>query len=324
MYSSSESGGVCCLGSIVLPRFVDVDTGEINFEEMGDTVTTAVRFLDDVLTVNYYPTKEIEQQAKEVRRIGLGIMGLYDFLVLCGVKYGSDKSIEIVDKTLDFIKTKSYETSTILSAEKGPFASYDRDKFLKSNFVKTLKHGIKTKISDHGMRNITTMALAPTGTTSIISGVSSGIEPILSPVCKRTFTSRKSDKLEQDYQVNSLYMKMASEGKDLSNFVTINDLTIEDHLKIQQICQKNVDNSVSKTINLTKMDDMEKASKVIMKYFPTLKGLTIYKLGSRENEPIQPLSIEKCEEYIKKHIDDAKVDSNDNMSGRCKDGKCEL
>lgn len=320
-----EAYNMCVLGSIILPRFVDLDNGSIDWDGLSDTVATAIRFLDDVITVTHYPMKEIEQKAKDLRRIGLGILGLYDFLALCHIKYGSKEALDLIDKVLDFIKTKAYDTSILLAAEKGVFPAFNRESFLRSNFIKTLKHSLKTKIKDYGIRNMSLLAIAPNGTISLVAGFSSGIEPIIAPVCKRTFTSRDTDQLATDFMVNNVFLQMAREKKSLSHFASINDLIFEDHLKVLTICQKHIDSSVSKTCNFYASDTAENASDIIMEYFPSLKGMTVYKLGSRENEPIQALPLKEAKEYIKQHTETTTSQTKEMVaSPHCHDGMCDL
>ena len=138
------------------------------------------RLLDNVLDVNQYPIKEIEINCQKVRRIGLGIMGLGHALVKMGYKYGSEEGNAQVDKIMKFIKERAYEASTFLAVERGPFEAYTED-FLNSGFVKTLPRRIKQNIREHGVRNCALLTIAPTGTTSMVMGTSSGIEPIFAP-----------------------------------------------------------------------------------------------------------------------------------------------
>ncbi len=319
-----EKMNMCVLGSLVLPRFVNMDNGEIDWDELGDTIATSIRFLDDVISVNFYPLTQIEQTVKSLRRIGFGVIGLYDMLVMCGYKYGSEKSLEMIDKLFDFIKTRAYETSVLLAVEKGTFPVYEQEKYMKSEFVKGLKHGLKSKIKDYGIRNASLLSLQPTGTTGLLTGFSGGIEPILSPVYKRTFTSRKSDKLESEYVVNKLFLEYIRNKKDLSNFVSSSDLSMEDHLLVQISCQKHIDNAISKTI-IIKNESVEEISKIIMKYFNKIKGLTIYKPGSRKDEPLQMLNIEESKKYVEKHLEDKNIDTEqDGVEKLCKDGYCDL
>ena len=143
----------CCdLGSLVLPRFV-TPTGKISWSTLRDTIHTAVRFLDNVLTVNHYPLPEIEEVCSNLRRVGLGITGLHDMLLLCGLKYNSPEGLELVNKVMKFIKNEAYGASINLAAEKGSFAKFDPEKFVRSSFVKTLKPTIRKAILEKGIRN---------------------------------------------------------------------------------------------------------------------------------------------------------------------------
>ena len=145
------------------------------------TVNLGVRFLDNVLDVNTYPLAEIERNCKDVRRIGLGVMGLGHALVKLGLRYDRDAGRKKVDQVFNFMKKKSYEASTYLSAEKGCFPAFKAEPFLESGFCQTLTQSLRSKINEYGMRNCAVLTIAPTGTTSILAGTSSGIEPIFAP-----------------------------------------------------------------------------------------------------------------------------------------------
>lgn len=297
-----EAYGCCDLGALVLPRFVK--DGEIDKKLLARTIQIAVRFLDNVLDVNTYPLKEIEENCKEVRRIGLGVMGLHDMLILLKKKYSSDEGRECVNLLFNFIKKKAYEASTYLAVEKGQFPALDRHKFVESGFCKdSLSDGIKEKILEYGIRNCAVLTIAPTGTTSILSGVTSGIEPIYAYAYKRRF--RSSDKLEEEIVEHPLFTELKS-TKFVKLFESALEISVEDHIKMQVICQKHVDNSISKTINLPSDFSSKDLDLVIRKYISDLKGLTLYRDGSRGESPIEPLSIEEA------------------MQINCKSGVCDI
>ena len=174
----------CCLGSIVLPRFV-TDRG-IEWALLKDTVKKAIRFLDNVLTVNNYPLPEIEDVCQSVRRIGLGVMGLHDMLLMCNLKYNSPEGLELVDKLMKHIKLYAYEASCELAEEKGSFPVFDAEKVSKSAFVKTLKPTLRKRIKEQGLRNCALLTIPPTGTTSMVCEVTSGPEPMFAPAYERT------------------------------------------------------------------------------------------------------------------------------------------
>lgn len=304
----------CCLGSLVLPRFVR--NGKIDWEMLRDTIHVGVRFLDDVLTINNYPLPQIADMCSKLRRLGLGIMGLHDMLLLCGMKYSSPEGLELVDAVMKFIKNRSYEASIELAREKGPFAIFDRDKYLKSNFVKGLKPTIRKLIAEHGIRNCALNTIAPTGTTSMVAGVSSGVEPMFASAYERRFW--KGDVREMEVVVHPLFKQFVSEGKSVDHFQGSHELSMRDHLEMQRVCQKHVDNAVSKTINLPQGCSTEELSELYMEYLPELKGITVYPEGSRENQPLTPLS-----------NDDAWMHASEALVGTsgidsCKNGSCDI
>jgi len=176
----------CCLGHLVLPRFVK--NGKIDKELLANTIRTGVRFLDNVLTVNTYPLPEMKEKSNKLRRIGLGTTGLADMLALIGLKYGSEDANIYIDNLYKFIKKISYEASVFLAVEKGPFELCDPIKHLKSDYMKRMTKKVRALVAEHGIRNCAILTQAPTGTVSIISGnCSSGIEPMFAPTYERKF-----------------------------------------------------------------------------------------------------------------------------------------
>jgi ribonucleotide reductase alpha subunit len=304
---------VCCLGALVLPRFVD--NGEINYELLGNTVDTAVRFLDNVITVNNYPLPEIKETANDIRRIGLGVMGLHDLLLLLGMKYNSDKGLETIDHLMNFIKYRAYETSIELAKEKGAFPRFEADPYLKGGFAKKLKPSIRSKIKEFGIRNCALLTIAPTGTTSMVSGVTSGIEPMFAPAYERKYCD--GDALKKEIVIHPLLKQFINEGRSVKHFQGAFDLKLKDHFEMQRICQASLDNACSKTINLPQGTSVETLSDLYMEFFPDLKGITVYPDGSREDQPLTPLPLDKAIELV----NEAKEEVD---SGKCRSGVCEL
>jgi ribonucleotide reductase alpha subunit len=153
---------LCCLGQIVLPRFVS-DTGKIDWGKLANTVHIAIRFLDDVLDVTVYPTEEIKAKATSTRRIGLGVTGLHDLLLMCGLKYSSEEGRQLAGKIMKFISNKSYEASAFLAVEKGTYPAFNVQDMETSGFVKTLKPSIRYLVKEKGIRNCAVNSIAPTG-----------------------------------------------------------------------------------------------------------------------------------------------------------------
>ena len=298
-----EEYGCCDLGAINLVEHIDSNTGDMDWDMLADTVTVGVRFLDDVLDVNVYPLPEIEKNCQNVRRIGLGIMGLGHALIKLGVRYDNAEGRKKVEQIFNFIKKRAYESSTYLAAEKGSFPAFDADKFLDSGFCKTLTNGIRAKINEYGIRNCAILTIAPTGTTSIMAATSSGIEPVFSPGYKRRYYASKEGSndrvIEEEIVIDPLFQQLYEDGYDLDSFVSAHEIDVEDHLRMQSIVQKHIDNAVSKTINLPNDYPVERYGSLLQKYGPKLKGTTVYRSGSRGNEPLTPLSVEDAILHLK-------------------------
>ena len=303
----------CCLGAVVLPRFVL--NGDIQWEELAETVRLGVRFLDDVLTVNTYPLPEIKDVCSALRRIGLGVMGLHDMLLMLGMKYTTDRALEKVEEVMAFIKNTAYEASIELAKEKGPFPKFRAEEYLKGGFAKTLKPSLRTKIAEYGIRNCAILTIAPTGTTSMVQNVTSGIEPMFAPAYRRKF--RDGEELREEVVVHPLFQQFVAEGRSVKHFQGAYQLKLRDHFEMQRICQKHLDNACSKTINVLPGTSAEELSDLYMEFLPELKGLTIYPEGSREDQPLTPLTYEEALEYAQNST--AAVDG-----GKCRSGVCDI
>lgn len=284
----------CCLGALVLPRFVTKGDDEpwVLWDELRNSINVAVRFLDNVLTVNNYPLPEIAAKCAQLRRIGLGVTGLHDMLLMLGFRYSSDEGMEFVHRLMRFIKNESYAASARLAEEKGSFPEFRAGPFLKSGFVKGLRPTLRTLIAQKGMRNCAVNTIAPTGTISIVCGTSSGIEPIFAPLYERRF--RKGDEIAKETVMHPLYEQFTASGWDTSHFEGAHELSIRTHLEMQAVCQEHVDNAVSKTINVPQGTPAEELSELLIEYLPRLKGVTVYPDGSREDQPLTPLPTPDC------------------------------
>lgn len=312
----------CVLGHVVLPRFVvHVPEGgprdvHFDWDLLRQTIRTGVRFLDDVLSVNSYPLPEIQDKSSRRRRLGLGVMGLHHMLIELGLKYNSVEGLEFVDRLFKFLKNESYEASIDLAVEKGSFPDFDAEKVLKSAFIKGLKPSIRERMRKHGLRNCALNTIAPTGTISIVSGVSTGVEPIFAMAYERRY--RSDNELKMEVVVDPLFKRYVSEGRSTENFQNSYDLSIRDHLEMQRTCQKHVDNAVSKTVNVPPGTTIEELSDLLMEFIPDLKGVTVYPVGSRENQPLTPLPRERAEEVVFDSI----VGASGNDS--CRSGACDI
>ena len=323
-----EKYGCCDLGAINLVEHIDPVTKEMDWDMLAETVTIGVRFLDDVLDVNIYPLAEIEKNCQTVRRIGLGIMGLGHALIKLGVRYDNADGRKKVEQIFNFIKKRAYEASTYLAAEKGSFPAFDADKFLESGFCQTLTKGIRAKIKEYGIRNCAILTIAPTGTTSIMASTSSGIEPVFSAGYKRRYYANKEGSndrvIEEEIVIDPLFQQLYEEGYDLDAFVSAHEIDVEDHLRMQSIVQKHIDNAVSKTINLPNDYPVEKYGQLLQKYGPKLKGTTVYRSGSRGNEPLVPLGVQEAKDYLESQNVLIGTAQSDCPSGICEIDELEL
>lgn len=307
----------CCLGAMVLTRFVA--DGKIDWDLLKTSVTTSVRFLDNVLTVNNYPLQEIKETCHTIRRVGLGVMGLHDMLLMLGLKYSSPSGLEMVDKVMNFIKVSAYEASIELSKEKGPFPAFEAEKYLKGGFAKTLKPSLRAAIKEHGIRNCALLTIAPTGTTSLVCDVSSGIEPMFAPAHIRKY--RDGDELKSELVIHPLFKKFVDDARSVKHFQGAYDLKLRDHFEMQRTCQKHLDNACSKTINLMPGVSAEELSDMYMEFFPDLKGVTVYPEGSREDQPLTPISLDEAIAAAKGKGEKILMSyTKDN----CKDGSCDI
>lgn len=306
----------CCLGALVLPRFLNEKHDDLDWDRLRETIKVGVRFLDNVLTVNTYPLPEIESKCSLLRRIGLGITGLHDMLLELGYKYTSPKGLEFVDKLMKFIKNESYEASVDLAVEKGSFPGFDVEKFLQSKFVKTLKPTIRKRIEQNGIRNCALNTIAPTGTISVVCGVSSGIEPLFAVGYERKY--RDGDALAKETVIHPLFQRFVKEGRSTKHFQGAHELKLRDHFEMQRVCQAHVDNAVSKTINVPQGTSWEELSALYMEFLPELKGVTVYPDGSREDQPLTPLPNDVAEEHAFTAI--LAAAGNDN----CRTGVCDV
>ncbi len=323
-----EAYGCCDLGAINLSQHINAEGTDFDWDELNDSVNLGVRFLDNVLDVNTYPLAEIEKNCKDVRRIGLGVMGLGHALVKLGLRYDRTEGRKKVDQVFNFMKKKAYEASTYLSAEKGCFPSFKAEPFLESGFCQTLTQSLRSKIKEYGMRNCAVLTIAPTGTTSILAATSSGIEPIFAPGYQRTYyadAEGSNDRvLKTEVVIDPLFEKLYRESGDIeqlaSVFVGAMDIDVESHLRMQTICQKHIDNAVSKTINVPNDYPVETFGEMMLKYGPQLKGTTVYRSGSRGNEPLKAMTAQEAIDYL--------TNQDDTMIGTamsdCPSGICEI
>jgi len=259
----------CTLGSINLTKFVN--NKNIDYPELEKTVKTAVHFLDNVIEENSYPFPDIAEISKGNRKIGLGVMGFADMLLLLDIPYTSKAAISIAEEVMSFINKKAVEASRELAKLRGAFSEFEKSVYAAK--------GEKPR------RNATVTTIAPTGTISILAGVSSGIEPNFAYIMKRNVMDTVFEELHQ------IYAKYKKEGREINKdvFITAFDVPPQKHLEVQLAFQKHTENAVSKTINLPENATIDEVKDIFLMALEIgLKGVTIYRNNSK---PSQTLTI---------------------------------
>jgi ribonucleoside-diphosphate reductase alpha chain len=270
--------GVCNLGAINLSAFVH--DRQFDYERLADKTRVAMRFLDNVVDATEYFIPENAEAQLGTRRTGLGTMGLADALIKMEIAYGSDESVPVIEKIYQTIRDAAYDASADYAAEKGAFPHFEQDKYLQGHFIKQLPQGVREKIAQQGIRNAVLLTQAPTGTTSLLSGVSSGIEPVYD------FAMIRRDRTGE----HILYHPLLQEWRDAHPneptpvyFVSSKDLTPEEHVRVQATIQRFTDSSISKTVNAPNDHTVEQVQKLYrLAYEMGCKGITYYRDGSRD------------------------------------------
>jgi len=267
--------GVCCLGSVNLSECIR--DGAMNLDLLEYAVRTGVEFLDCVLDANYYPLPKIREHSMDMRRIGLGVVGLAHALIKCGVRYGSDASLTLITEWWRVIAHTAYTTSTKLAELLEPFPKWAQLDFLDSGYMTKIidSPAIHTELRKHGIRNSHLLTQAPTGTISMLVGASSGIEPLFD--VEYTRKDRLGERKITDPVVSKLFTE--DSWKEANEVVIAHDVTTKEHLAVQSAVQKWVDQSVSKTINLPESatkDDIDSLCRAALED-PYIKGITIFR-----------------------------------------------
>jgi len=280
--------GVCNLCSINLAALVKPD-GTMNYERLAEVAKIGVRFQDNVVDADVYIFDEIKKvQLEGERRIGLGTMGLGDALIKMKIRYGSQESLAVIDKIYKTIRDAAYESSIMIAKEKGPFPKIDKKKHVEGYFPSQLPEELKKKMRKYGVRNSLLLQQAPTGSTSMLSGVSSGIEPVYE------FEYMRHDRLGDHVIRHELYDQWfeqfkAENGREPTKedrpdyFASANDLTPENHVEVQAAIQKYVDASISKTVNAPNCHTVEDVKRIYtLAYDLGCKGIAYMREGSRQ------------------------------------------
>ena len=277
--------GACNLGAINLTQFVlkpFTNDARLDFNKMREITVTATRFLDNVIDASNFPLAQQKKQVLNSRRIGLGVTGLADTLIMLGMHYGKQSARDTAAKIMSSICKTAYQTSVSLAKEKGAFPTLVKKKYLSGKFIKALPEKIKADINKYGIRNSHLTTIAPTGTTSILANnISSGIEPVFDFTYIRKVLeldgAHKQYKL-QDYAY-SLWKTLNKNNTSLPNqFINAKSLSPVEHLKMQAALQPHVDNAISKTINIPENYPYKEFKNIyLLAYENNLKGCTTFR-----------------------------------------------
>ncbi len=249
--------GACDLGAINLTRLIRdpfTPQARLDTDRLVAIASTAVRLLDDVIDASHFPLPQQGVAVRKARRIGLGITGLADALIMLGVRYDSDAAVGFANNTMGLVCHAAYRQSVAIAEEKGSFPEFERERYLQGPFIGALPADIRDGIARHGIRNSHLLAIAPTGTISLLAGnVSSGIEPVFAAELQRSVWDANGEPRNfrlTDYAVR-LWRERSGQAKAMPDaLVTATELPIMAHLAMQAALQGFVDNSISKTINV--------------------------------------------------------------------------
>ncbi|KUF09785.1 adenosylcobalamin-dependent ribonucleoside-diphosphate reductase [Pseudoponticoccus marisrubri] len=277
--------GACLLGSVNLARLVrdPFEAGaDIDADELAELVACAVRMMDNVVDASRFPLPQQAEEARAKRRIGLGVTGLADALLMVGLRYGSEEAAVRTEAWLKAIARAAYLTSVDLAREKGPFPLFDAEQYLASGTMMAMDEDVREAVREHGIRNALVTSIAPTGTISLYAGnVSSGIEPVFAYSYTRKVLQKDGSRTEEDvidYAVQMYRAKHGPEAELPSHFVNAQVLAPEEHVRMQAAAQKWVDSSISKTINCPEDISFEAFKEVYLLAYETgCKGCTTYR-----------------------------------------------
>ena len=292
--------GACLLGSINLAKLVEHPFDKnayLDVSQLEDLVFTAVRMMDNVIEVSQFPLEAQKLEAKNKRRIGLGVTGLADALLMVGLRYGSDEAVKKTEKWMKTIALSAYKASINLAEEKGAFPLFDPEKFIVSGKMIQMDEDVKQAVHKFGIRNALLTSIAPTGTISLYAGnVSSGIEPVFAYSYKRKVLQNDGSHVEEevvDYAVQ-LWRDKFGNAPLPDFFVSAQNLTPADHVKMQAAAQKWVDSSISKTINCPEDISFDDFKEVYIQAYDTgCKGCTTYRPNEVTGSVLSAASEEK-------------------------------
>ena len=272
--------GACLLGSFNLDSFMVEDAEgkwSFDFESFRRYIPSAVRFNDNVVDLSHYPIEECADSQQQIRRMGIGVMGLADCMLRMEIRYGSAESVKFTEDVFRTLRDESYRASIELARERGAFPKYSPE-YLERPFIQRLPTDIREGIARYGIRNCYLLTQAPTGTTSLVAGVNSGIEPYFD------FSYLRSDRTGE-YTVSSRWAEMYESADRPDWLVCSSDVSPEDHVYVQAAAQRYNDSSISKTANAPSSHTVEDVKRLYMlAYDEDLKSISYYRDGSRTEQ----------------------------------------
>ncbi|MDR5708267.1 MAG: adenosylcobalamin-dependent ribonucleoside-diphosphate reductase [Armatimonadota bacterium] len=307
-----EHGGSCDLGSLNLVRFVRdpfTPQARLDFEQLGRAVEVGVRLLDNVHDYNRgrHALPHQEEASLRARRIGLGITGLADALILLGIRYDSDEGIAFAERIMQFVKERAYRASIALAREKGPFPAFDPDRHLRSPFFRDFPEDILEGIRKHGLRNVSLLTIPPVGSGSAMAGVSNGLEPVFAFSYVRRSESLSQPSFRVLHPAVASYLEVTGQSLELQDlermedpegylmdrlppyFVTAHRIDPLRRVEMQAALQRHIDQSISSTINLPRDTPAQTVARIYLHAWRMgLKGVSVYREGSREGILVTP------------------------------------
>jgi ribonucleoside-diphosphate reductase alpha chain len=292
--------GACLLGSINLARLVRAPftpQARLDDAELADLVTVAIRMMDNTIDVSGFPLEAQRQEATAKRRIGLGMTGLADALMMTGLRYGSVEAAEKAEDWAHQISRAAYRASALLAQEKGAFPLFDREAYLVGETVGELDEDVRALIAEHGIRNALLTSVAPTGTISLVAdNISSGIEPVFALAYTRKVLQPDGSRVEEEVSDYALRCFRAIHGDDTplpSYFVTAQNLTPPEHVRMQAAVQRHVDSAISKTVNVPEDISFEAFQQVYLDaYRSGCKGCTTYRPNAITGSVLEVKTVE--------------------------------
>lgn len=326
------SGGSCLLASINLSEFVKnpfTENAIFNYKNFTEVVREGVIYLNEVLDegLPLHPLKEQRDTVRDLRQIGLGVMGIADMLIKLGLKYGSQESLDFCDKIGFMMADASIMQSALLAKDYGTFPKYKKECILSSPyFIKNTTIQTKRLVEEYGLRNSQLLTIAPTGSISTMLGVSGGIEPIF-----MISYTRKTETLHDGDTYYKVYTPIAKDYMTLNQikteeelpefFVTSMTLDYKDRINMQSIWQKHIDASISSTVNVPKEFTVEETEKLYMyAWEQNLKGITIYRDGCARMGILttnKPINEKKTVEQLQEELQEAIVEALKNNPNEC-------